>query len=926
MRRDRKNPHASGKTATTKVAPSAHQAQASLAAERYRDAIEQFKTLSRTDPPEIWREGLAAAYRGRALELEAKGMAKEALTIWDNRRQACPGLGPDPRHLALLLRLGQSEAALTGYRSLLADGESPALAEVRGHFAAHFLTEELPPGFASDPAFAADPLLRDANTARAALAAWCAGDDDTAAGQLKAIPFRSPYRDLTTLLKVLLTWETDPIASEKLLARVTADSPFAPLAAALRLGLLPDEELLPALSKASQPSRDFVMSLRGWPERRRQLWRETQRLGDPPDPGQMVVLLRRYRQCFSERWWHHMLRALGIALYPRKAPAALSQELNDFDHALLGTLIDEREFPPPDVYTFWTEVKDLIALPGHPPAPGSPDALRIALIQRRLADRLGLLQSTMRRMIEHELAESLELDPDYLPGYLLLLRHYRTQGSLALARPLMERILQRWPEDAEALNEALELAIAGDAFKKAAGLAKRILDRDPINRRARHSLFRAHLAHARKQMKRDRHDLAHKELEQADRWAEGAEHQVRVELLRGLSQHLLGKPDRAALQLACNRLGGGIAGRLTLALEAEGLGFSPQHFLQGIGLTPIPKPVREDLLAYCRILRTLLEQEDKVQDRRLARVAQPFHGALRQAARLPLEAPDYETVCETLRLAGLAELRLEFAKAALRRWPNRPLFVLHRYEAQTNLPAPGSRFLHDLRPLEDALTQARAEGDQRTTHRLLELLKEQSPFSFDPGFSPFGDLDDFGDDEDDLYPDEDLALDPKAAAEIANMDPEFLLRLFKMALGPEFKQVEKLFGKDVPAGIRRMLTNGEFSGLPPEVIQILSQLAGLPPPPPPSRSPATPPPRPGLQPKPKPGPRAGKAGLKPTEKAGELSVSDGQSTPTRSGPPPGSPGSGTTPGEASPDASLGTSGSDRAGPGAKPTSSQLDLF
>ena len=75
-----------------------------------------------------------------------------------------------------------------------------------------------------------------------------------------------------------------------------------------------------------------------------------------------------------------------------------------------------------------------------------------------------------------------------------------------------------------------------------------------------------------------------------------------------------------------------------------------------------------------------------------------------------------------------------------------------------------------------------------------------------------------------------------AAAEIANMDPEFLLRLFKMALGPEFKQVEKLFGKDVPAGIRRMLTNGEFSGLPPEVIQILSQLAGLPPPPPPSRA------------------------------------------------------------------------------------------
>ncbi len=195
----------------TKVAPSAAQAQASLAAGRYREAIEQFKTLSRAEPPEVWREGLAAAYRGRALELEAKGMGKEALTIWDNRRQACPGLAPDPRHLALLLRLGQSEAALTGYRSLLAGGESAALAELRGHFAAYWLTEALPPGLATDPALAEDPLLRDGSTAR----------------------------------------------------------------------------------------------------------------------------------------------------------AALSQELDDFDHALLGTLIDEREFPPPDVYTFWTEVKDLIALPGH---------------------------------------------------------------------------------------------------------------------------------------------------------------------------------------------------------------------------------------------------------------------------------------------------------------------------------------------------------------------------------------------------------------------------------------------------------------------------------------------------------------------------------------------------------------------------------
>ena len=87
-------------------------------------------------------------------------MGKEALTIWENRAQACPGLAPDPRHLALLLRLGRVAPALEAYRHLMAAGESPALNETRARFAAHFLVGDLPAILTQDPDFAADPLVR----------------------------------------------------------------------------------------------------------------------------------------------------------------------------------------------------------------------------------------------------------------------------------------------------------------------------------------------------------------------------------------------------------------------------------------------------------------------------------------------------------------------------------------------------------------------------------------------------------------------------------------------------------------------------------------------------------------------------------------------------------------------------------------------
>jgi len=826
-RRATKKPRQSSKPAAATPAHSPEQAQAALAAGRFREAIEHFKALSRTGPPALWQEGLGLAYRGRALELEAKGMSKEALTIWDNRQQACPGLVPDPRHLALLLRHGRVAPALAAYRHLVNTGDAAPLTEARARFAASFLIDDLPAGFSEDPVFADDPLIRDTPTARAALAAYCAGGDEEVGRQLKAIPFRSPYRDLATLLKALIGLRDDPVASGKLVERVPADSPFAPLAKAIRLGLQPDEDLTKALGEVGEPVRDFVMTLRGWPDRRRQLWRELHRLGDNPNSSQWIALLRRYRGLLGASWLRHQVRALAAADFPRPLPAPLLAELTPFDRTLGAALIGEKTTPPRAFFGFWKDVMAAIVPPGSKPAPGSEDALRLALIQRRLGENPNLLKSTIRSWVEGELATSLELDPDYLPGHLLLIGHYRRHGRLREARPMLERLLQRWPEDAEILNEALDLALAGNAFKKAAGLAKRILDRDPINRRAKQSLFQAHLAHARKQIAKSRFDLARKELEQADGWAEGAASQARVELLRGIIAWLHGKHDKEAMSQACAALGGGITGRLALALEAERLRFSPQILLKETGLLPLPTPDREDLLAYCRALRNLVEEADF----KPKLIWQPFHAPVHKAAKLDLDAADFETVCETLRQIGLAELRLEYANAALRRWPAKPLFVVHKFEARAALGKPGMDTWTQMRHLEDALVQARAEGDQRTAHRIEELLGLSG--AWDPG-------EDF-EDEEDFYDEGD---DDDLPAELANMDPAVFINLLRNLMGPEFKKLEKaLGGKDVLGGLRELIDAGDLPDLPPDLIKFL-------------RQPSNPPkPQAGPQIKPQPKPR-----------------------------------------------------------------------
>lgn len=87
-------------------------AGAALAAARYKDAIELFKDLLKRDRRPAWLDGLAAAYAGRAEQLAAKDMLKEALALWRTRAETCQLPLLDGPYVGWLMKSGQIEQAL----------------------------------------------------------------------------------------------------------------------------------------------------------------------------------------------------------------------------------------------------------------------------------------------------------------------------------------------------------------------------------------------------------------------------------------------------------------------------------------------------------------------------------------------------------------------------------------------------------------------------------------------------------------------------------------------------------------------------------------------------------------------------------------------------------------------------------------------
>jgi len=733
MSRKKKSKPASAVSGSPDSAALAGQAHAALTAARFKEAIENFKELLKRERHGAWLEGLAAAYAGRAEQLAAKGMVKEALALWRTRSDACgvPLLGGS--YVAWLLKDGQVAQALGHLDEV--DKMPPELqAAAQAQLAAAVLV-------APDPLLAGlpadSPLLRHRAAARAALNA-CVQDDETALEQaLQAISFRSPYRDLRPLLKALVLQAKDPQLAAAALARVPEEGPFKPLAAAVRVYLLPGIEWLAGLRQLDEAGRALVLQLKGCPPSQQPLVLDlTGRLGETATgPLELFDIVLRHRRAMDDGMARRVcLRLLAHAPQRQGAFRTAFLPLTPAEEEHTLALAAELKQRPDQAETHWLR---LVRVLGSTPA----GKQRAALVLRRLADEHahhsgdGALCSHALDWLE----QSLELDPADRATHLRLIRDARKSGELKQARTWLDAARKRFPDDTPLLLEAVEVALAGGAFKKAAGLAKQVLKGDPINPQVRTVIGQAHLAHARKQVDANNPQAARRELDEAANWLRGAGERGLVSLLRSFVAESTQAGD-SLLREAVAQFGSPVVGAFHLLRESKRAKLEPRDLLRRAEIDLAATPSASDVVALAHALNAVPER-----DGGLRTAFAMLHPLLERAARV-LQFPEHDhlLVCEALHRHGQRDLTRRFAEAAVKRWPQRLVFVY--LDAAARFAAEPWRMpQRERQRLDRVFDQARAQGDQRTASRLGRLLDAGGFVS--PGEDGPGDLDEFGADD-----------------------------------------------------------------------------------------------------------------------------------------------------------------------------------
>ena len=693
-------------------AGSAGLADVALGVARYKEAIEQFKELLKRERRSAWLDGLAAAYAGRAEQLAAKGMVKEALALWRTRSEACNVPLLDGPYVGWLMKTGQIELAL---RLLPSVDKLPP--EARDRARAQLALAVL---VAPDHLLIGLPeeSLGQRAAARAAIAAAARGDAPGLEQALQAISFRSPYRDLRPLLKAMALQASDRPSAAATLARVPERGPFQALAQALRVCMMPGAEWLAGLRQLDEAGRMLVLDLKGCPPQQRTVVLDLMaRAGaTAPAPLELLDLLLRHRRLMPDG----VARWLGLRLLPH-APQRLDsfrasfQPLTAAEQEQVLALAAELKQRPEQAELHWLR---LIKLLGNVPS----GQRRAAMVLRRLADEHAhhSPDGSLCAHAQDWLAQSLRLDSTDRDTHLRLLRDARLHGELKLARNALDAARQQFPGDALVLQEAVEVALASGAFKKAAGLAKQVLQVDPINTRVRTLIGQAHLAHARKLIGAHCLHAARRELDEAGNWLRSAGERGLLELLRGFAAEPAAAGD-AALRQAVADLGGPLVGAFHLLLEGKRVkakpAFAPQDLLRRAGVDITATPGTSEVVALAQALHAAAER-----DSALPSALDVLSGMLgRAAATLRFSESDHLLVCEALHRHGQPDLTRRFAAAALERWPGRPVFVYLEAAAHFGA-APWRMPQSEWKRLDRVFEQARDQGDERTASRLSKLL------------------------------------------------------------------------------------------------------------------------------------------------------------------------------------------------------------
>lgn len=717
-------------SATGNCEDQAEMAAAALLSGRHKDAIVIYKDLLKGERRGVWLAGLGSAYAARARELADKGMFKEALVIWEQRAVSCETTLMTTNYIVWTLQAGKLDAALKLFTDPQCAADSTIdRALISEYFAALALTGEtrilelLP---------AEDAVVRDHASANALLKAFCNGEETALETHLKAIPYRSPYRDFRQIVKA---WQLGEHAFSDLLAtvnRVGTHSPFRGLGNILLELYSPECE---PITTAQQEGSTLLLkaAISGWSRKQVELFKAAELLGPVPNAKALFNLLLRFTAVFEEAVARNA--ALKLLIHYPQGKIAFTKhfgKLSPLELARLEAQMADIKGDPYQSDSAWRDVLDELEKQREP----GVDQQREAVILRKLADQWLRFEREIfpQPGVVADLTESLALDPDDIATHVKVIELQRKSDNLKGARASVKAALERFPYSIPVLMEAVQTAIAGNAFKKAASIAQQILKLDPINIKVQGILVDAHLAHSRKQIKAQKFDLARRELSDAASWARSAAIEGRVKLVIGLLEYSAKETDYGLnlLKEGVELCGGKLVGQYQLLVEAHKLGLQRQNWLK---LAALPKAsnyaTRDPVIELVKAVGNThgLENDD------IYGTLLQFESVLRKSLKEPYTRQEMELICDTLHRFGMMRLLEKFARQARLQWPDESVFVFQALYAK----ADGALFKlnqRDFDQLDDAFHQARQDGDSRTAHRIMEFIEPPNPFGFFPELPP----------------------------------------------------------------------------------------------------------------------------------------------------------------------------------------------
>ena len=686
---------------------------------QFKEAINAYKELLKLKPDPETEQHLAAAYRGRATEIAAKGMYPEAIVLWENQARLVQQSPCTKEYVTWLFQAGLY-AKLAGLaddisQALEADGKAKAVLETLAILALD--DSKLLAQFPADHAIVKHhPILLKA------LFAYSSGKLDEVETCLQQIPSRSPYREVRTVLKALLLLQGNRAEGIALLSKISSDSVLWEVAQHLARHVTDKGVEVSTFQQLGGKLQTLITKLNGYDKYQLNLLRELKRIATIQSGRVTFEFALNNRKVFGDeavkRFCYAMLIQYidGAKLYERNFG-----KISRLEKLRLSALMDEHERYIDDAIRSWLDYLAELGEPSNPATLSDHDKQVRAIIYRHCYNLAGVEQKTGALAF---LVKGLTLDPSDKASYIRLYQGYR-ESDRKKALEYLEQGLNLYPQDVELLTQAMNAAAERKAFKKAAGYARAILSVDSINSTARTFLIEAHLGHARKQIKSDRLDLAQQELD--------AGYTIDVHQRNASLHYLAGiialKQNESAVGEAAIRRGfatepSPLTAELGLAIELAQLDYLGKKQLKYPAcLEKKYQPNRKDILSLAHFLRRFTAQN--ANDKYLHKALDHLKPVIRKGIAVEdMSVNDYFDICEQFLNIEEYDLLAKFSECFYTKHPSSGIsifFGLLSY-CEGDLSKLTNRQMNKVMALKE---QTESQNDTRTANLIDRFISKQ---------------------------------------------------------------------------------------------------------------------------------------------------------------------------------------------------------